>query len=131
MRFLVVDDDFTSRRLLQLILSSYGECNIAIDGEEAVDATRHALEEGEPFALICLDIMMPKINGHDALCAIREMERERGIEGEDKVKVLMTTVLDDSKNKQRAFDAGCEGYIVKPISQEEIIQKLQELFGDK
>ncbi len=131
MRFLVVDDDFTSRRLLQLILSSYGECNIAVDGEEAINAARQGLEEGEPFNLICLDIMMPKANGYDALRAIREIERTRGVEEADEVKILMTTVLDDSENKQKAFDGGCSGYIVKPIGQEEVVEKLQEFFGDE
>ncbi len=37
MRILIVEDDFTSRKLLQRLLSQYGECDIAVNGEEAVD----------------------------------------------------------------------------------------------
>ena len=45
-------------------LSKYGECDITVDGMEAVDAFMMALEDKEPYDLICLDIMMPVMDGY-------------------------------------------------------------------
>ncbi len=55
MRILIVEDDFASRKVLQKMLSPYGECDMAADGEEAVKACRMALEENSPYGLICMD----------------------------------------------------------------------------
>mgnify|MGYP000957131206 CR=1 FL=1 len=63
MKALVVDDDFSNRLLLQRFLSELGEVNIAVDGEEAVEAVRLALATREPYQLICLDILMPQMDG--------------------------------------------------------------------
>jgi two-component system, chemotaxis family, chemotaxis protein CheY len=64
MRCLIVEDDFVGRKLMQKYLSDYGECDVAVDGEEAVEAFRQAVENETPYDLICLDIMMPNMNGH-------------------------------------------------------------------
>ena len=79
MKYLIVEDDFAARRLLQRYLSNYGDCDIAVDGNEAVEAFRQAVDEKEPYDLICLDIMMPNMDGHEALKVIRQIESEHGI----------------------------------------------------
>ncbi len=79
MRILIVEDDFTSRRLLQKILAPYGECDIAVDGKEALEAFTLAVREGRRYRLICLDIMMPEMDGQQVLKKIRQMEKELGI----------------------------------------------------
>ena len=127
MKYLIVEDDFAGRRLLQRYLSDYGQCDIAVDGKEAVEAFRQALEENEPYDLICLDIMMPNMDGRDALKAIRQIENERGIRGLDGVKVIMTTALGDSKNVVGSFREGCEAYIVKPIEKKKFLGEMEKL----
>ena len=82
MKCLIVEDDFAARRLLQRYLSSHRDCDIAVDGNEAVEAFRQATDEKEPYDLICLDIMMPNMNGHEALKAIRQIESEHGKQNE-------------------------------------------------
>jgi two-component system chemotaxis response regulator CheY len=67
MKILVVEDDFTSRILLQRYLSSYGDCHIAINGKEAVGAFKDSLKENQPYDLICMDIIMPEMSGQEAL----------------------------------------------------------------
>ena len=79
MRSLVVEDDFTSRFLLQTILSTYGECHGAVNGREALEAYKASKEKGEPFDLICLDIMMPEMDGQEVLKEIRDIEKEEGL----------------------------------------------------
>lgn len=127
MKCLIVEDDFTARKLLQIYLSDYGDCFIAVNGKEAVEAVQDALQEGQPYDLICLDIMMPKMNGHDALKAIRQMEQEYGIGGLDCAKVIMTTALDDSEDIKDAFREGCDAYIVKPIRKQELLEEMEKL----
>lgn len=127
MKFLIVEDDFAARKLLQMHLSGFGECFVAVDGCEAVEAVREALEQNEPYDLICLDIMMPRMSGRDALDAIRRIEKEHGIEGLDCTKVIMTTALSDPKNVTNAFRSGCEAYIVKPVRKAKLLAEMEKL----
>lgn len=55
MRILIAEDDFASRKVILKFLSVYGECDVTVDGMEAVDAFMMALEEDNPYDLICLD----------------------------------------------------------------------------
>ncbi len=79
MKILLAEDDFASRKFMDKYLSQYGECDATVDGEEAVNAYLMALEDEEPYDLICLDVMMPVMNGYQALEAIRKDEAERGV----------------------------------------------------
>ena len=128
MRILLAEDDFASRKFMDKFLSKYGECEITVDGEEAVDAFMMALEDDEPYDLICLDIMMPVMDGYQVLKAIRNIEEERGIAKEDRVKVIMTTALNEERNVKMAFELGCTVYSGKPIDQEKFEQVLKK-FG--
>jgi two-component system chemotaxis response regulator CheY len=128
MRILVVEDDFTSRTLIQKIFSQYGDCDIAVDGAEAIKAFKIALEEEKPYDLICLDIMMPNVDGQQALRAIRDMEKQEGVEAEDQVKVIMTTAVDDPKDVVESIYWGnASSYIVKPIDKKKIVEEARKL----
>ena len=50
--------------------------DVTVDGMEAVDAFMMALEEGNPYDLVCLDIMMPVMDGYQALVGIRNLEKK-------------------------------------------------------
>lgn len=128
MRILIVEDDFISRKLLQKTLSHYGECDIAVDGKEAIDAVSLALEEGKYYNLICLDIMMPRVDGLQALREIRKMEKDRGVPVAEEVKVIMTTALNDPKTVvESLYRGGATSYIVKPINTKELIAEVKKL----
>ena len=126
-RYLIVDDDRLCRVLLAEMLELYGQCDFAYDGAEAIDAARLALEDGAPYDLICLDIMMPGVSGHEALQAIREVEAEHGVRGSDVAKVIMTTALRDSKHCIQSFREGCESYLTKPVAEDELLARMQQL----
>ena len=127
MKCLIVEDEFAARKLLQIYLSDYADFFIAVNWREAVDAFKDALSEVQPYDLICLDIMMPQMDGHDALAAIRQIEKEHGINGLDGAKVIMITALSDSKNIIGAFRKGCEVYIVKPVKKEKLLEEMEKL----
>jgi len=115
MRILIAEDDLTSRIFMKKFLSKYGECDIAVNGLEAIDSYLQALKEENPYSLICLDVMMPKLDGLKALKAIRDIEQQKGIEEKARTKIIMTTALNDKTTIQNAYDAGCEAYAWKPI----------------
>jgi two-component system chemotaxis response regulator CheY len=127
MRILLAEDDYVTRKAMDSFLSKYGDCDVTVDGSEAVDAFMLALEEDAPYDLVCLDIMMPVMDGYQALMGIRNLEKERGITGDDAVKVIMTTALNDEKNVKMAFELGCTIYSGKPIDQERFEQALKKL----
>ncbi len=127
MKSLIVDDNFTCRKILLKLLSDYGHCDIAVNGKEAIDAFIAAWDDWDGYDLICLDIMMPEMDGQEVLKQIRQIEKERGKYDLDGVKILMTTALDDSENIKKAFREQCEAYLVKPIEKQKLIQKLVEL----
>ena len=127
MKILIVEDDFSSRFLLQKFLADHGTCYIAINGKEAVEAVKTAMDAGDPYDLICLDIMMPEMDGQDALKQIRKMEEDKGILSSDGSKVIMTTALGDIKNINEAFLNLCDGYLTKPINKKNLQENLQTL----
>ena len=129
-RFLVVDDDRLCRELVRVLLAKYGRCDVAYDGHEAVAAFRIALEAGEPYDLVCLDVMMPRMDGHATLKSIRQLERGQGILGSDGVQVIMLTATKDTKDCIRAFSEGCENFLCKPIDKHTLAASVRELLPD-
>jgi len=77
--------------------------------------------------LICLDIMMPLMDGYQALNRIREVEKEKGTLEEEAVKIIMTTALSEGKNVTKAFGLGCTAYAGKPIDQDKFENVLKKL----
>lgn len=127
MKILLAEDDFVTRKFMVNFLSKYGECDVTVDGMEAVDASMMALEDEEPYDLICLDIMMPVMDGYQALVAIRKLEKEKNIPEDKAVKVIMTTALNEERNVKMAFELGCTIYSGKPINQDRFEQALKKL----
>jgi two-component system chemotaxis response regulator CheY len=127
MRILIAEDDFASRRVILKFLSVYGECDVTVDGMEAIDAFMMAIEEGDPYDLICLDVMMPIMDGYQALKNIRDIEKEHNIPEEKKAKVIMTTALNEEKNVKKAFELGCTVYCAKPIDMDKLKSTLEDL----
>lgn len=127
MRILIAEDDLTGRMILRKFLSQYGECDIATDGLEALDCFLMAHSEGKPYELICLDIMMPKLDGIKVLRAVRDIEKQKKIDEDSRVKIIMTTALNDKKTIMESYDLGCEAYAWKPIELDKLREVLQNL----
>jgi len=126
-KILIVEDDLSSRKFLYKFMCNYGECDITVDGMEGLDAYLMALDEEEPYDLVCLDIMMPKVDGVKVLKTIREIERQRNIEGDKMVKIIMTTALNDVDLVKNTFDSGCEVYATKPIDMKKLENVMEKL----
>ena len=121
LKILLAEDDFATRKFMLKFLEKYGEVDVTVDGMEAVDAFLMSLEDEEPYDLVCLDVMMPVMDGYQALMGIRNIAQE------DMVKVIMTTALNDERNVKKAFELGCTVYSGKPLNVdkfEEVLTKL-------
>jgi len=113
---------------MQKMLSHYGEVYVAVNGNEAMIAFKESLHQKEPYDLICLDIMMPEMDGQKVLKEIREIEKSKGFLSGKGVKIIMTTALTDPKDVMHSFDEMCNGYLFKPIEKEKLV-KFLEKFG--
>lgn len=127
MKTLIVEDDFISRLLLQKLLTPYGSCHLAANGREGVDAFALALKDGKPYDLVCLDIMMPEMDGQEALKNLRRLEQEEGIKTGCEAKIFMTTAVDCMGDVMEAYyRGGCTAYMVKPIDKGRLLDALRE-----
>lgn len=128
LKILIVEDDFMVRQVLRDILEEYGVVDIAVNGEEAIQAFRVAWRKDEPYDLLCMDIMMPIMDGNQALIKIREVETSIGIIGSSEVKVIMISALDDVKTVVKSYaKGGATSYIVKPIEKERLIGEMRAI----
>ena len=127
LRMLIVEDEFLSRKLVGHYIEKYGKYDVAVNGEEAINAVLAAYEEGNPYDVVFLDIMMPDKNGLAVLKEIRELETRRGVGVSDGLKVIMTTALGDAKSVMEAFRSQCEAYITKPYTEEAFSSQLRKL----
>lgn len=127
MKVLIAEDDFASRKYMYEFMKRFGDVDITVDGAEAVDAFLMAVEDRTFYDLVCLDIMMPNMNGVEALQAIRTIEREYQLEKDEICKIIMMSALSDREYILRARNLGCNGYANKPVSLERLMETMQRM----
>ena len=118
MKFLVVDDFSTMRRIVRNLLKEMGCVNV----EEAEDGTvALAMLKAQKFDFVVSDINMPSMSGFELLAAIKK---------EDSLKhlpVLMVTAEARKEDIVRAAQDGAAGYIVKPFTKATLEEKVQKI----
>ena len=126
MKTLIVEDDLTCSLLLETILQEFGPVQTARNGKQAIELVRESLDKKDPFNLICMDILMPEMNGQQAVAAIRAMEEEREIFSNG-ATIIMTTAIDDEESAKIAYSNFCDLYVVKPIEKAPLLEELRKL----
>ena len=123
MKILIAEDDVANAKFLSKYLSKFGDVVITPDGIAAVDEFVNALERGEMFGLVCLDIMMPKIDGYTATRVIRSTNRQ-----DAKVIpiIAMTAHVFDEDVKQ-CLEAGMNAHLPKPLQMEKVVSTIARL----
>lgn len=127
MRILIAEDDRISRSFLQKFMQSYGEVDMAVDGMEAVDLYMDSIKQNNRYDLLCLDIMMPKVDGLKVLKVIRQLEKQYGISQENHLKIIMMTALADVGYVDEAFRQGCDAYASKPVDTDKVEEVMRNL----
>lgn len=128
MKCLIAEDHLLSRRILKELLTPQFDCDVAVNGQEAIDSFMLAHESKRPYDVIFMDIMMPVVDGLEALQCIRTLERNLKIPYNLAVKVIMTTALDDARTVIKSFnECEADAYIVKPLSRHKLANELRKL----
>ena len=119
MKFLVVDDFSTMRRIVRNLLKELGFTNVQ-EAEDGVDALNKL--KGENFDFVVSDWNMPNMTGIDLLRAIRADSALKHL------PVLMVTAEAKKENIIEAAQAGASGYVVKPFTAATLDEKLKKIF---
>jgi len=123
-RILVVDDTDFNRHVAEAMLDRLGYADVAFleDGQQAVDA----IVQGDPAALILMDIQMPVLDGYQATARIRQWQREHGRSGPIIIALTGDAYEEDRK---RCMAAGMDGFLAKPIVMKTLADMLADLLG--
>jgi two-component system chemotaxis response regulator CheY len=117
MRILVVDDDKTTRKMLSLILKSKGYD--VVTAENGMDGLQKlGLEQ---INLILTDMNMPYMDG------IEFTKQVRANPDFSDIPIVMLTTEADEEEKQRAYKAGVDDYLVKPATAEQIVDSMKKI----
>jgi two-component system, cell cycle response regulator DivK len=117
-RILVVEDDAQNSYLIQFILEKSGYAvEVVSDGEQAVASVEGADPKPD---LVLMDMLLPKMNGYEATRAIKAMD------GGAEIPVIALTAYSMKGDRERILEAGCDGYIAKPIDPETFVSEMEE-----
>lgn len=120
MKILVVDDDKTTRKILGIYLKAKGYT--VVYAENGLDAMEKLGIES--VNLVMTDLNMPYMDGIELTRTIRASEGLRHI------PILMVTTEADEEEKQKAIDAGADGYLVKPVSADMVSQNIRTILAE-
>ncbi len=116
MKVLIAEDDVTTRRMLEILLSKWGyEIELTGNGKEAW----HALQATDPPQMAIFDWMMPEMNGVELCRKIRESITP------SLTYIILLTVKDRKEDIVSGLDAGANDYVIKPFEQEELRARLR------
>ena len=120
-RILIADDVAVNAKLLDGILTSIGhETLIAASGAEALE-----LVEKERPDLLLLDVVMPEMTGYEVCARIRQNPETRLL------PIVMISALDATEERTKAFDAGADDFLEKPIHKKEFLARVRSLLRIK
>lgn len=127
MKILIAEDDYVSRKFLYKFLSKFGDCDVTVDGMEAIEVFMMSLEEKSYYDLVCLDIMMPEVDGIKALKTMRKLEDEKEVPEDKRAKIIMTTALNNTEKIFDSYESGSQAYAVKPIDTDKLVDVMKKL----
>lgn len=123
MRILAIDDEFAALKKMEVLLSGFGECDAATNGSQARELYLEAIKEGNPYALIFIDIELPDTSGLDLLKYFAK------VEGENEKISTKKIVVTAHSNPDYVFGARkyCDGFIIKPVKRTVLVDKLKNM----
>jgi two-component system chemotaxis response regulator CheY len=130
-KVLIVEDSDIQAEVLESIIHELGIENVtrAENGILALEHFERELRNGSGYSLVFLDIVMPKMDGQEALKRMRASEKEAGVSGKNKAVIIMTTSLSSPADMIKALIEGdCTDYVVKPVA-ESILKAMLIKYG--
>jgi len=127
-KILLVDDSKSAQLKILSIFSKYGKCDQAFNGQEGVDLFKASLEIDSAYDLIVMDIVMPKMDGFEAVKEIKRIQEKKNIPEEKRAKIIMLTSKADPDHLMKAhFEIGVTTYVTKPFEDKTLIEALSNL----
>ncbi len=114
MRALVVDDCMLTREMLAMALEKYASVDRAENGADAVRMATEAMDSETPYNLICMDLNMPEMTGHEALRLIRYQEEHKGTAFRSKAFMITSSSSPDDM-MEALLSGDCDDYLTKPV----------------
>ena len=124
MKILIAEDDRLSRVFMEKFMSTFGPCDVAVDGMETLDLYMDSVKKKQPYDLLCLDIMMPKVDGLKVLKVIRAVEKQHDL---PHLPIIMMTAIADVEYVDQAFELGCDAYASKPVDTAKVEEVMKNL----
>ena len=121
-KILIVDDSKAASMIQEYILGALRDCEV-ITAEDGIQGVEKAVAE-QPD-LILMDVVMPGMNGFEAVRLIRDHEATESI------PIIMVTTRSESANVNAGFASGCDDYIFKPIDSDQLLEKIHKLADDR
>jgi CheY-like chemotaxis protein len=121
---MIVDDEMAALTKMKVLLGAFGECTLCTGSQQAVQLCAKAIEAGRPFELITIDIHLGRADGNDLLEEINQLEAKQRA---TPAKKLIVTASGTKENLVKAFQKGCDGFIVKPVQRDALDQKMLSL----
>jgi len=125
-KILIIDDEEGYLNILSMSLNGLGNYDYAGDGSTAIEYVDSAIQANNPYEVVLLDLGLPGMNGIEVLEKIRQMEHDGAVS--NRSKVIVITAYQDKFLE--AHEKGCDDYMCKPISFEELIGKIKEVDND-
>jgi two-component system, sensor histidine kinase and response regulator len=123
-RVLIVDDNWTNRRILEGMLSRWEMISVSVEeGQQALDALSGARNAGQPFSLILTDMHMPKMDGFTLIEHIRKRPELAT------ATIMMLTSAGHRGDAARCQELGVAAYLLKPIRQSELREAIARVLG--
>lgn len=131
MKILIADDDYANQRFMKKLFSFYGEVDVVGDGITAVEVFAGSLRDGSPYGVVCLDVMMTKLDGYKTLEAIREAEQKYEVPMRQRSKVVMLSALDEDVRGNLCVCDDYDLYLRKPVLVENFDQQMKKIGLEK
>jgi len=126
LRVLVVDDSETNRTILVKMLEGFGCRPEAVSsGAEAIEAVKKAVNAGNPYGVLLLDMQMPGMDGEHTTIIIKNTPKIKNI------AIIILTSLGSRGDVARLRNIGCEGYLVKPVKQSLLLDTIATIMGSR
>lgn len=127
LRLLVVDDEVMMGLLLKKHTMEYGSTDVVTDGFKALKAFRIAYEEGKPYNLVFLDLMIPGMDGQAILKSMREYESSHHADRKADCRIIMITASREPYDVLEAYKNQCSDFLTKPLTWSTILAALQQV----
>ncbi len=127
MRIIIIDDVRLNAEYLARLFLPSAKCDLVNNGEKALIIIKNAIQNNNNYDLICLDLVMPEMDGFEVLKHVRLLENESASQPVKSAKIMITSAVKDHNSVTKAIQLGCDGYLTKPYTRKNLNIQLENM----